>query len=184
METTVERDGFSIGNQCLPTCHGMLISYFNIHVLILVAVTYCCMLLQVMAALGAEQVIQHCGGMRSLLGAIGVDLSKASSDAERCTHLASAALPQFPLQRDPKYLARNEIIILSLLEAPWPGTSFRNIYRNTCRVCGAHAKFLCLLFQQINLATETLCSVVEEVLFRQEDLFRAGFVHAKAAAAQ
>ncbi len=127
MEPSVERDGFSIGNRCLPTCHGMLISYFNIHFLILVAFSFYRMLLQVMAALGAEQVIQHCGGMRSLLGAIGVDLSKASSDAERCTHLTSAALPQFPLQRDPKYLARKKIINLSLLKAPWPGTSFRNI---------------------------------------------------------
>jgi hypothetical protein len=43
--------------------------------------------MQVMAALGAEQVIQHCGGLRCLLGAVGVNLSMALPDTARWAHL-------------------------------------------------------------------------------------------------
>ena len=40
--------------------------------------------MQVLPALGAEQVVEHCGGLRCVLRAIGVDVSAASPRDDRC----------------------------------------------------------------------------------------------------
>ena len=40
--------------------------------------------MQVLPAIGAEQVVEHCGGLRSVLRAIGVDVSTVISRDGRC----------------------------------------------------------------------------------------------------